>query len=273
MISENDILNAKVLIVDDKPANVELLEQLLENAGYIHVTSTKDPTVVCALHQESHFDLILLDLEMPGMDGFQVLQGLKELALDDYLSVLVLTAEPRHKLRALRAGATDFISKPFDLKEAKTRIHNMLEVRLCHTKIQRHNMVLEQSVLERTAQLVESEARFRSLTALASDWHWEQNDSGDSTTVLIPVFEMIAIRMNGFFGKAAGEEATGWDEAERRSLQAKIAAREPFLNFAFSQTKANGSKHLYRVSGEPIFNLAGRFTGYRGIGAEIAVAQ
>lgn len=269
MISEDDILNASVLIVDDNAANVELLEQLLQSAGYTHVTSTMDPTVVCAMHQEINFDLILLDLKMPVMNGFQVLQGLKALGLADELSVIVLTAEPGQKLRALQAGAKDFISKPFDLVEVKTRIHNMLEIRLCHTKIQCHNTALEQSVLERTAQLVESEERFRSLTALASDWYWEQNESGDFTTVSGPVIEMIGIRMSAFMGKATAEEATGWDESERQALQAKIAAREPFLNFAFSRLNADGSKHFYRVSGEPVFNPAGHFTGYRGIGVEL----
>lgn len=272
MITEDDILNASLLIVDDNAANVELLEQVLKNAGYTHVTSTMDPTVVCALHREIDFDLILLDLKMPRMDGFQVLRGLKELALEHELSVIVLTAEPGQKLRALQAGAKDFISKPFDVVEVQARIHNMLEIRLCHTKIQCHNMALEQSVLERTAQLHESEERLRNLTALASDWYWEQNESGDFTTVSGPVIEMLGIRMSAFLGKAAEGEVTGWDEAERQALQAKIAARESFLDFAFSRTSATGARHFYRVSGEPVFSPNGGFTGYRGIGVELPAA-
>ena len=96
------------------------------------IASTMDPHEVCALHRKNHYDLILLDLQMPGMDGFQVMEGLKEIETDGYLPVLVITAQPGHKLRALQAGAKDFISKPFDLVEVKTRIHNMLEVRLLH---------------------------------------------------------------------------------------------------------------------------------------------
>jgi DNA-binding response OmpR family regulator len=92
---------------------------------------------VCALHRKNHYDLILLDLQMPGMDGFQVMEGLKTNEADDYLPVLVITAQPGHKLRALQAGAKDFISKPFDLVEARTRIHNMLEVRLLYKKLER----------------------------------------------------------------------------------------------------------------------------------------
>ena len=270
MVTESDILKASVLIVDDQLANVQLLEQLLGEAGYINVTSTMNPREVCALHQIKPYDLILLDLKMPGMDGFEVMRGLKEIQGDSYLSVIVLTAEPAHKLRALQAGAKDFISKPFDLVEVKTRIHNMLEIRLCHKKIEQHNTVLEQTVKERTAELVESEARFRSLTALASDWYWEQNETGDFTTVSGPVFEMIGIRMSAFLGKTDDGESAGWDEAERQALQAKISAREPFLDFAFSRFGSDGSRHHYRVSGEPMFNTSCRFTGYRGIGVEVA---
>ncbi len=269
MITDPEILNASVLIVDDQPANVALLEQLLADAGYRHVSSTMNPMEVCDLHRKNRYDLILLDLKMPGMDGFQVMQALKEAHPDGYLSVIVLTAEPGLKLRALQSGAKDFISKPFDLIEVKTRIRNMLEIRLCHKKMEQHNLLLEQTVQQRTNQLQESEARFRSLTALASDWYWEQNEVGDFTTVSGPVFEMIGIRMTAFLGKTSDGEPSGWDEAERQALQALIVARQPFLDFAFSRVKDDGSKQHFRVSGEPMFNPASRFTGYRGIGVEI----
>src|SRR5450830_1256159 len=104
MISSSDILHAKVLIVDDQEANVQLLEQMLGEAGYQCMTSTMDPHVVCALHRDNHYDLILLDLQMPGMDGFQVMEGLKEIETDGYLPVLAVTSERAHKLRALQCG-------------------------------------------------------------------------------------------------------------------------------------------------------------------------
>ena len=269
MITETDILNASILIVDDQAANVQLLEALLGEAGYTAVSATMDAFEVCALHEKNHFDLILLDLKMPGMDGFQVMEALKKDNVAGYLSVIVLTAEPGHKLRALQAGAKDFISKPFDLVEVKTRIHNMLEIRLCHRRIEQHNDSLEQKIQERTAQLVASEARFRSLTALASDWYWEQNETGEFTTVSGPVFEMLGIRMTAFLGKAPATEDTGWDENERMALQTMIAARKPFLDFAFSRFGSNGARHEYRVSGEPMFDPSCRFVGYRGIGVEV----
>jgi DNA-binding response OmpR family regulator len=89
-----------------------------------------DPTAVCELHRQNRYAAILLDLKMPGMDGFQVMENLKEIAPEDNFPVLVITAEPGHKLRALRAGARDFVSKPLDLPELLIRVHNMIEIRL-----------------------------------------------------------------------------------------------------------------------------------------------
>jgi len=141
VVDSTAIFKAKVLIVDDQEANVLLLERMLSGAGYVSVASTRDPRAVCELHRKNRYDLILLDLQMPGMDGFEVMEGLKEVERDGYLPVLVVTAQPDHKLRALRAGAKDFVSKPFDLAEVLTRVHNMLEVRL-------YAKALEQTVQE-----------------------------------------------------------------------------------------------------------------------------
>jgi PAS domain S-box-containing protein len=269
MVNASDILGASILIVDDQDANVKLLERLLGDAGYTNVVSTTTPQDVSALHARNHHDLILLDLQMPGMDGFEVMENLKRDDPDSYLPVIVLTAQPGHKLRALQAGAKDFISKPFDLLEVKTRIHNMLEVRLLYRKIESYNQVLEQAVLERTAELRESEHRFRRLTELASDWYWEQNETGSFTQVSGPVQEMLGIGMSAFLGQTQSDAASGWNAAEREALQAKIASREPFLDFAFSRVNADGSRQEFRVSGEPMFNESCRFTGYRGIGVEV----
>ena len=112
MTIETDILAARILIVDDQAANVQLLTRLLTEAGYSNVSSTMKPEEVCALHRRNAYDLILLDLQMPGMDGFSVMNGLKTNEADAYLPVIVLTAQPGHKLRALQAGAKDFISLP-----------------------------------------------------------------------------------------------------------------------------------------------------------------
>ena len=273
IITDSDILKASILIVDDQESNISLLEQLLSETGYTGVTSTMNPQEVCALHRKNRYDLILLDLQMPVMDGFQVMEGLKTNEDDDYLPVLVLTAQPGHKLRALQAGAKDFISKPFDLVEVRTRIHNMLEVRLLYKKLEGYNTVLEQMVAERTAELRESEARYRSLTELASDWYWEQDENMNFTKVSGPVLEMLGIQVGTLSGEQVGEagtvQAVGWNEDERKALQASIAARKPFLDFVFSRVNADGSKQKYQVSGEPMFNQSARFIGYRGIGIEL----
>jgi len=269
MVDLSDILGAKILIVDDLEANVRLLDRMLRQAGHTCVASTMDPHEVCALHRDNRYDLILLDLEMPGMDGFKVMEGLKEIETGGYLPILVITAQPDHKLRALQAGAKDFISKPFDLVEVRTRIHNMLEVRLLYKKIENYSKVLEQTVQERTAELRESEARYRSLTELASDWYWEQDESLRFTRVSGPVLEMLGIQSDALAGETKKVQEAGWNEAERAILKAKMAARQPFLDFVYSRANPDGSRQYFQVSGEPMFDLSGRFTGYRGIGMDV----
>ena len=148
MIDSADILNAPILVVDDKGANVKLLEGMLRVAGYTSVHSTTDPKEVCALHRKNHYSLILLDLQMPEMNGFQVMEGLKEIEADGYLPVLVITAHPDQQLRALEAGAKDFLSKPFDLAELQARLHNILEVRLLHLESKTYSKALEEMVRE-----------------------------------------------------------------------------------------------------------------------------
>ena len=270
-IPEPEILAASILIVDDQPANIALLEQLLADAGYTHVHSTMNPLEVCTLHRHQHFDLILLDLQMPVMDGFQVMEGLATNINDDYLPVIVLTAQPGHKLRALQMGAKDFISKPFELAEVRSRIRNMLEVRLLYRKLEAFNLVLEQTVAERTAELRESEARYRSLTELAADWYWEQDETGHFTKVSGPVLDMLGIQVDSLSGTRSDVPASGWNPAERAYLLATIAAREPFLDFVLSRTNNDGTQQQFRVSGEPMFTQACRFIGYRGIGVEVPV--
>src|SRR5450756_1294737 len=100
MISASDILHSKLLIVDDQEVNILLLDQILRRAGYVSVTSTMDPGEVCALHLKNRYDLILLDLQMPRMDGFQVMEALKEIEIDGYVPILVITARPDDKQRA-----------------------------------------------------------------------------------------------------------------------------------------------------------------------------
>jgi PAS domain S-box-containing protein len=266
MLEVSEMLHARILVVDDQEANVLLLEQMLRNTGYTNITTTQDPRAVCGLHEANGFDLILLDLQMPEMDGFEVMEALKKVELASYLPVLVITAQPGHKLRALKAGAKDFVSKPFDFVEVQTRIHNMLEVRLLYRKLNDYNRVLEQTVLERTAELRKSEARFQRFTELSSDWYWEQDASGRLTQFSGPVAEMLGI------GESATADellAAGWNMEQRAYLDARIAKREPFLDFVYSRTLPDGSLQYLQVSGEPMFDTACGFAGYRGIGLDV----
>jgi diguanylate cyclase (GGDEF)-like protein/PAS domain S-box-containing protein len=172
MINQARIFGSRILIVSDQQTNARLLEIMLKDAGYLRITSTMEPTAVCELHLKNHYDLILLDLQMPRMDGFQVLEALKEIEREDYLPVLVITAQSDQKQRALQAGAKDFISDPLDRSEVLTRIFNMVEVRLLHGEMKAHGEVLEETVRERTAELRRNEQMFRELAANIPEALW-----------------------------------------------------------------------------------------------------
>ncbi len=155
MVDAAAIRNARILVVDDQRANVRLLELILRSSGYSGVASTMDPTEVCELHRRNRYDLILLDLQMPGLDGFGVMEQLKVLEPEGYLPVLVITAQPEEKLHALRAGARDFLTKPFESAEVLARVRNLLEVRLLHLEAKKlyENLSLEhERLLESSAQ-------------------------------------------------------------------------------------------------------------------------
>jgi len=185
MITASDILQASILIVDDQAANVALLEQMLRQAGYTALAATQDPATVCALHRQHRYDLILLDLQMPGMDGFQVMEGLKEIETGSYLPVLVITAQPDHKLRALKAGAKDFISKPFELPEVLLRVHNMLEVRLLHLRLANLNL-----------------ARLENSQRIVGLGDWEYDPASQSLVWSEGIYQILGLSRKDFPPKA-----------------------------------------------------------------------
>ncbi len=150
MVSSSDIFHAHILLVDDHVENLEVFAQMLRIAGYTSVAITSNPHDVCELHRKNRYSLILLDLQMPGLDGFEVMEGLKQIESEagSYLPVLAITANPAHKLRALECGAKDFISKPFDPPELLTRVYNLLEVRLLHEEVRNHAKMLESLALQ-----------------------------------------------------------------------------------------------------------------------------
>jgi signal transduction histidine kinase len=155
-ITEDDLKRARILIVDDDVGIVSLLENVFDRTGFANHTSLTDSREAIRRIFESQPDVILLDLNMPNVTGFDVLQQLRaKLPPDAFLPVLVITGEtePRTKRKALAAGATDFLQKPFDMTELLTRIRNLLRARLLHLELEKQNEVLEQKVSERTAEL------------------------------------------------------------------------------------------------------------------------
>jgi putative two-component system response regulator len=173
-VEDQEIHAARILIVDDEQANVRLLETVLARAAFSNTISTTDSRKVLGLFRSERPDLVLLDLRMPGFDGFAVLQQLqKEIPPDEYLPILVLTADvgDETKRRALSVGAKDFLLKPFDQVEVVLRVKNLLEARILHVALQNQNEILEERVRERTAglweavqRLGESEAATRAAT-------------------------------------------------------------------------------------------------------------
>jgi diguanylate cyclase (GGDEF)-like protein len=228
MLTAADILRGKILIVDDQQANVLLLERTLGGAGYVSVASTMNPDEVCELHRAARYDLILLDLEMPGTDGFQIMAGLKDVETDGYLPVLALTAQPAHKLRALQCGAKDFISKPFDLAEVLMRVHNMMEVRLLHEAARSHGKMLESLALkdpltglanrrllaERMSQALDHARRSHSTLAvvyLDLDGFKQVNSTlghaaGDSLLQMVGARLVAAVRAEDTVARLGGDE-------------------------------------------------------------------
>jgi putative two-component system response regulator len=178
----SQLADMRVLVVDDTEANVELIEQLLAHAGYTTVLSTNHPSRVLSLCRAWKPDLLLLDLHMPRLSGFDVMSGIRELMAEpESLPVLVLTAdgtlEARH--RALSMGARDFITKPLDGQELLLRTHNLLQTRYLQLQLQQQNVLLDRAVKERTREL--DQARVESLTVLAAVGEFHDDDTHEHT--------------------------------------------------------------------------------------------
>jgi response regulator RpfG family c-di-GMP phosphodiesterase len=180
--AREEFAGVHILIVDDERANVLLLERILERAGYRNIRSTTDPSLLVGLFEEFRPDLLLLDLRMPRIDGYQVLERLKSGEYQSHdLPVLVLTADATQeaKRRALSAGARDFITKPLDAHEVLLRIANMLEIRMLTMELRSQNASLEDRVRERTRELEESHVEMFERLALAAEYR--DDDTGQHT--------------------------------------------------------------------------------------------
>jgi len=240
MISSSDILKASILIVDDQAAHSSLLEQILSGAGYVSITATNDPREACELYRKNHYSLILLDLQMPVMDGFQVMEGLKAIETDGYLPVLVLTAQPDHKLRALKAGAKDFLSKPFDLAEVVMRVHNMLEVRLLHLDAEMRTEQAENSEKRVRA----SEVSYRRLFEAARDGILILDvDTGRITDVNPFLFKLLGYSHGEMVGKTVGE-LSPFKDIESNQAMLEQVQREGYVRYEDLPLETKDGRHL-----------------------------
>ncbi len=187
-----DIHDAKILIVDDNPSNVALLEAVLEEEEYKNIFSTTDPFQVLPLHREHQFDLFLLDIRMPGMSGIEVLQELNKVTRDDFLPVIILTAQTDQETRqqALEAGAKDFITKPFEDWEVLLRIENTLQTRMFYTRQVVRADLLESEVIKRTEEI--RETQFEIVQRLGAAGELRDNETGAHVKRMSHICRLLA---------------------------------------------------------------------------------
>jgi len=173
-----DIKMARILIVDDEPANVRLLEKMLTAMGYKNYISTQKSTEVLSLFIKYSFDLILLDISMPDIDGFGVMEQLSEYTNGKLPPILILSAQNMQSFRhrALCEGARDYVTKPFDTSELMARIRNLIEVQIAHKFMHYQNEILEQKVKERTVEI--HETRLQVIRRLGRAAEYRDNETG-----------------------------------------------------------------------------------------------
>jgi putative two-component system response regulator len=168
-----ELKEGRILIVDDEGANVLLLERILQRAGFNNLRSTTDPRRVLPMFAEFRPDLVLLDLHMPHLDGFAVMEQLRpRIPEGAYMPILVLTADitSAAKQRALSSGAKDFLTKPLDATEIILRIQNLLETRQLHLQLQNQNVILEEKVRDRTRDLEDAQLEMMERLARAAEY-------------------------------------------------------------------------------------------------------
>jgi len=190
---KQQIFQANILIIDDEPVNVKLLQKILERKGYANVRGTSDPREVEGLCEITEFDAFLLDIRMPYIDGYGIMEMLSKRFVNDYMPVLVLTAQTDRetRLKALESGAKDFLTKPFDQIEALTRIHNLLEVRLMHKRVKQQNTLLEETVKQRTEELYNTRREVINRLGLAAEYR--DNETGNHIIRMSQVSHRLAL--------------------------------------------------------------------------------
>ena len=187
--------NSPILVVDDEPVNVQILAKVLGNSGYTQVTTTTSPREAVELYRASEFDLVLLDINMPELNGFEVLDAFSESGLSLPPPVLVMTAlsDRETRLQSLRGGARDFITKPFDSDEVTSRIGNLLEMQRSARLLSEHNQLLEAAVAQRTIELKNSQ--LETLQRLSFAGEYRDTETGEHTIRVGMYAEHLAMGM------------------------------------------------------------------------------
>jgi putative two-component system response regulator len=195
-MSPSKFKHARILIVDDEPANVDLLRRVLERAGFTRIEATNDPRETAPLYVRSRPDLILLDLHMPQMDGLAVMDQLNQIAEASYLPILMLTGDmtPESRREALSRGAKDFVNKPFHADEVLLRIRTLLETRFLYLQIQSQNQILEAKVRERTREL--EAAQMEIIERLARAAEFRDDNTGQHTERVGQMAAVLARHMS-----------------------------------------------------------------------------
>lgn len=264
-ITQESLLFSRILIADDVPANVAMLTRLLESVGYGSVRSTTDSLQIVPIYQAYRPDLLLLDLKMPGMDGFQVLEKLGETKGDDYLPVIIVSAQDdqENRLRALALGARDFITKPFDTGEILARIRNMLELRRLHNAVTDHNRLLDELVRERTRELQETQEELLNRLLRASEFR--DNDTGRHVVRIGALTERLA-RLSGLSGQFCNHigQASMMHDIGKIGIPDRILLKPTALTLTeweTMMTHAEKGAQLLAGSGSAVFRMAERIAG------------
>ncbi len=261
MLTLSEILESRVVIVGDKPTKTRALKDTLVSVGYRHVSSMRDPGSVSKLHLVNPIDLVVVQADEPGPASISVVDCLHQVAVAVPMPLLLVASPDPAAAKTLSPAVTDVIALPMDRLEVARRVRNLLELRQLENKLRRTLQDMEQTILQRTAELQANAASYRYLTELASDWFWEQDVNGSFTKASGPVLEM--------FGLAPDMHANAtWNEAQREALRSRISSNEAFLDLPVSRIDEDGVQRTFLVSGEPIFNRRCELTGYRGVGLE-----
>lgn len=257
MFKKDELLTQKIMVVDDNPTNVFLLEKILHIEGYYNINSETDSRMVMSTVDSYHPDLLLLDLKMPHIDGFEILQAMRERNTEDIIPIIVITAQndKENRLKAFSLGANDFIGKPFDQIEVLTRIRNFLEIRILHSRVRKSNNDLEQKVIERTKAL--SDLQTELFERLLRSVEFRDTETGNHIT-RIGVYSYILGKALGFSEEDAYQlyTASKLHDIGKIAIPDKILLKEDKLTpEEFEEMKTHALKGAKILQGSTIPTL------------------